>query len=135
VELADVYPTLLGLLDITITPGVQGLDWSAALRSGARIGREDIYSDMYDVTPQRFGKLGGPYMAVQTLRTDRWKLNIYPTAGQQYGQLFNLGEDPDETRNLYGENQYRDMREEMLWRLAHRCHVNTDPMPPYLTQY
>ncbi|MBI2438027.1 MAG: sulfatase-like hydrolase/transferase [Lentisphaerae bacterium] len=135
VELADLYPTLLSLLDVPITPGVQGRDFSAALRSGGRIGREDIYSDMYDITPQRFGKLFGPYMAVQTLRTDRWKLNIYPTAGQQYGQLFNLQEDPDESRNFYGENQHRDVREELLWRLAQRCHRNTDPMPPYLTQF
>ena len=134
-ELTDLFSTLLGLLDIPVPPGVQGIDWSSALRSGDRIGREDIYSDMFDLVPQRFGKLTGPYMAVQTLRTERWKLNIYPTAGRQYGQLFDLRMDPDESRNLYTENQYGDVREDMLWRLVRRCHVNTDPMPPYLTQF
>lgn len=135
VELTDVFPTLLGLLRIPMPPGIQGIDWSSALCSGGRIGRDDIYSDMFDMVPQRFGKLTGPYMAVQTLRTEKWKLNIYPTAKREYGQLFDLQDDPDESRNLYADSHYGDVREEMLWRLARRCHVNTDPMPPYLTQF
>lgn len=135
VELADVYPTLLGLLGIPITPGVQGRDWSAALRDGGRIGRESVYADMYDLTPQRYGSLTGPYMAVQTLRTERWKLNLYPTAGPSYGQLFDLREDPDESRNRYGDRVLQPVREELLWRLASRLHEQADPLPPYLTQY
>ncbi len=135
VELTDVFPTLLGLLDVPLTPGVQGIDWSSAMHSGEQIGREDIYSDMFDMFPMRFGTRVGPYMAVQTLRTEKWKLNIYPAAGQKYGQLFDLENDPDESCNLYAEEQYRDAREHMLWRLVSRCHTNTDPMPPYLTQY
>jgi len=135
VELIDVFPTLLGLLDVPLTSGVQGIDWSTAMRSGDKIGREDIYSDMFDIVPQLFGTRSGPYMAVQTLRTEKWKLNIYPTAGQKYGQLFDLENDPNESRNLYAEEQYRDTREHMLWRLISRCHTNTDPMPPYLTQW
>ena len=135
VELVDVFPTLLGLLDIPATPGVQGIDWSSALHGGEGIGREDIYSDMFDLVPQLFGELSGPYRGVQTLRTERWKLNVYPTAGRQYGQLFDLQADPDESRNLYAESGYGEVREEMLWRLVHRCHVDTDPLPPYLTQF
>jgi len=131
----DVFPTLLGLLDIPATPGVQGIDWSSALHGGEGIGREDIYSDMFDLVPQLFGELSGPYRGVQTLRTERWKLNVYPTAGRQYGQLFDLQADPDESRNLYAESGYGEVREEMLWRLVHRCHVDTDPLPPYLTQF
>ena len=135
VELTDVFPTLLGLLGVPSPSGVQGIDWSTALRQGGQIGREDIYSDMFDLMPQKFGTLTGPYMAVQTLRTERWKLNLYPTAGRQYGQLFDLQADPDESRNLYADSQYAGVREDLLWRLASRCHLNTDPLPPYLTQF
>ena len=135
VELVDVVPTLLSLLDVPAPPGVQGMDLSAALRESERIGRDDIYSDMFDLAPQRFGDRSGPYMAVQTLRTERWKLNTYPTAGRAFGQLFDLQTDPDESRNLYAEPQCAKVREDMLWRLARRCHVNTDPMPPFLTQF
>jgi arylsulfatase A-like enzyme len=135
VELTDVHPTLLGLLELPVNDGVQGIDWSAKLKTGESIGRDDIYADMFDITPQRFGKLSGPYTAVQTLRTERWKLNIYPTAGQQYGQLFDLQNDPDESRNLYADANFRDIREELLWRLTSRVHKNTDPLPFWLTQF
>ena len=135
VELADVFPTLLGLLGVAGPDGVQGMDWSPALRAGESLGREDIYSDMFDLTPQRFGQLSGPYGAVQTLRTECWKLNTYPTAGRQYGQLFDLRGDPDESRNLYADKRYGDVREDLLWRLARRRHVDVDPLPPYLTQF
>jgi arylsulfatase len=135
VELADVYPTLLGLLGISQTPGVQGMDWSSPLRKDEAIGREDVYSDMFDMEPMRFGERTGPFMAIQTIRTDAWKLSIYPTAGPEYGQLFDLANDPDETRNLYGDAKHAAIREKMLWRLLSRSHRNTDPLPPFLTQY
>jgi arylsulfatase len=135
VELTDVCPTLLGLLGVSQPPGVQGCDWSEPLVAGGSIGRADIYSDMFDLEPQRFGKRSGPYMAVQTLRTAQWKLNLYPTAGREHGQLFNLAEDPAESCNRYADPECRDVRDELLWRLIHRNHVNTDPLPPLLTQY
>jgi len=135
VELTDVCPTLLGLLDLPTHPGVQGIDWSDALRSGDDIGREDIYSDMFDLDPMVFARGTGPYGAVRTLRTRDWKLNVYPTAGQKYGQLFDLQNDPAEAHNLYGDPEHRDRREEMLWRLLQRIHRNADPLPLRLTQW
>ncbi len=135
VELTDLHPTLLGLLGLPIHPGVQGLDWAPRLRDGGEIGRNDIYSDMFDISPQKFGTFSGPYGAVQTLRTPQWKLNLYPTAGRQYGQLFDLANDPDESRNLYADQSSQAIREELLWRLCARAHSNTDPLPLYLTQF
>jgi arylsulfatase A-like enzyme len=135
VELTDLHPTLLGLLGLPINSGVQGVDWSPQLRDGGDLGRDDIYSDMFDISPQKFGTFSGPYGAVQTLRTPRWKLSIYPTAGQRDGQLFDLANDPDESRNLYADNGHQAIREELLWRLCARAHRNTDPLPLYLTQF
>lgn len=135
VELTDVCPTLLGLLEIAPPPGLQGIDWTAALRRRGTVGREDIYADMFDLEPMTCGRRGGPYQAVQTLRTPEWKLNLYPTAGSVYGQLFNVREDPDESRNRYGDPSCRDVLGELLWRLASRLHGQTDPLPPFLTQF
>jgi arylsulfatase A-like enzyme len=135
VELTDVHPTLLGLLDIPVNDGVQGCDWSAALRAGQPVGRDDIYSDMFDLASLRFGQPTGPYMAVQTLRTEQWKLNVYPTAARPYGQLFDLHNDPEEARNRYADADCREIREDLLWRLNSRVFRNTDPLPFYLTQY
>jgi len=135
VELVDVYPTLLGLLGIPVNPGVQGMDWSGALRDGSAIAREDIYADMFNMHPLVSGSTFGPFMAIQTLRTDDWKLNVYPTAGPEYGQLFNLRDDPGERTNLYADPAHRDTREAMLWRLLQRVHRNIDPLPLRLTQW
>ena len=135
VELADVMPTLLGLLDVPSPLGVQGRDWSTALRQRDAIGHDDIYADMYHLGPQLFGKQSGPYGAVQTIRTASWKLNLFPAAGPEYGQLFDLRHDPEERCNRYRDPGCWQPREEMLWRLARRCHLMADPLPPYLTQY
>jgi hypothetical protein len=78
---------------------------------------------------------GGPYMAVQTLRTERWKLSVYPTAGPEYGQLFDLKADPDEAHNRYGDPGLRDVREQLLWQLFRRVAGNTDPLPRVLSQW
>lgn len=138
VELTDVHPTLLGLAGLEVNPGVQGRDWSGALHGGGEIGREDVFADMYDdpIRPETCKiPCGGPYMAVQTLRTKDWKLSIYPTASREHGQLFDLAHDPAESRNLYGDPAWRDTREEMLWRLMRRLTRNVDPLPLILAQY
>lgn len=135
VELVDVVPTVLGLAGVPVPAGVQGRDWSMALRGNGAIGRDDVYSDMFDGAPMKFGEAKGPYNAVQTLRTARWKLNLYPTAGPEFGQLFDLKNDPDESHNLYADPGHQSTRTELLWRLASRYHANTDPLPLRLTQY
>jgi len=135
VESIDVHPTLLGLLGMDVNPGVQGIDWSASIVDGHPIARDDIHSDMHDLGPMAHGQPNGPYCAVQTLRTNEWKLNIYPTAGPEYGQLFNLRDDPGEETNLYGDSSCRATREDMLWRLLQRIHTNIDPLPIRLSQW
>jgi arylsulfatase A-like enzyme len=135
VELVDLYPTLLGLLGVPANVGVQGIDWSARLLTGQAIGREDIHSDMFDLAAMVCGEIQGPYCACQTLRTERWKLNLYPDHSRRYGQLFDLQSDPQESRNLYTDPTCAAVREELLWRLTSRCHRQVDPLPLRLTQY
>lgn len=129
VELVDLYPTLMGLLGLESHPGVQGTDWSRALTNNAIIGHQDIYSDMLFDTPS------GPYRATQTLRSEDWKLSIYPTAGSQFGQLFDLKNDPNESTNLYHDTQYSPIRQELLWQLSSRQARQVDPLPLRLSQW
>jgi arylsulfatase len=135
VELVDILPTLLGLAGLPQHPGMQGVDWSAALQTGGDIGRQDIYSDMYSLNPMTHGQAHGPYGACLTLRSATWKLNLYPDAGPAYGQLFHLAEDPDEAHNLYALPAYREQREAMLYRLLQRHHQQVNSLPLRLTQY
>lgn len=135
VELVDLYPTLLGLLGIESNPGAQGLDLSDALVNEGPIGREDIYSDIYQLDPMLFDKQSGPYCACRTIRTENWKLNVYPEDDLESCQLFDLKNDPLESRNLFLDPVCRDKREEMLFRLIARIDQNTDPLPLRLTQW
>lgn len=135
VELVDVLPTLLGAAGLAPPPGIQGIDWSPAIRSGAAIGRDDIYSEMHDLSPMTHAKPKGPYGACLTLRTPEWKLNVYPTAGPQYGQLFHLAEDPGECVDRFDDPTVRDTRDALLFRLLQRVHQQADPLPLRLTQY
>jgi arylsulfatase A-like enzyme len=135
VELTDLHPTLLGLAGLRINPGSQGIDWSNAIHQNQAIGRPEIYSEMCDLSPMVFGEPHGPYMAVRTLRSEQWKLNLYPSAGSQYGQLFDLKNDPAETRNLYAQPDYAAVRFEMTWQLIQRLSRDADPLPLALTQW
>ena len=80
--------------------GVQGLDWSEPLRTAKPFGRQDIYADMFDMAPLVCGTTHGAYGACQTLRTERWKLNLFPNADRRYGMLFDLAADPGEVTLL-----------------------------------
>jgi len=135
VELVDLQPTLLGLLGLPINPGVQGIDWSGALRSGSEIRRSNIYSEMYHLDPMVCETSSGPFTACQTIRTENWKLNVYPRDSLSCSQLFDLTADPEEATNLFHDPVHREVREEMLWGLLKRVHENVDPLPLRLRQW
>lgn len=135
VEMVDLYPTLLGLLDIPINPGAQGIDWSESLRSGDDIRRDEIYSEMHKLDPMVCETGSGPYTGCLTIRTDSWKLNVYPDHGWSCSQMFDLENDPDETTNLFHDKAHHDRREELLWRLTCRLHSDRDPLPLRLRQW
>jgi len=135
VELVDLVPTLLELVDQPIPAGVQGISWANALKTRGAIGRPDIYSDMHHMDPMVHAKANGPYTTCYTLRTADWKLNIYPREPNPTGQLFHLAQDPDETTDLFHEVGSKAVREDMMWRLQQRVYRNIDPLPLKLTQW
>jgi len=52
-----------------------------------------------------------PDMPLKTIRTKKWKLTYY--AGKPYGELYDLENDPKEFTNLYGQEKYRDIQENL----------------------
>lgn len=82
--LFDVFPTVAALTKVPLPEGVEGRD----LLKG---GRESIFTAYRDVQ--------------RALRTDRWKLIRYPKIGRT--QLFDLQEDPQEMKDLSGEQPER----------------------------
>ncbi len=132
VEMVDLYPTLLGLLDRPIHPGVQGINWTGPLLGGEAFGRQEIHCESFG-TP--FDMPGIHTCKAQCLRTAKWKLNVYIESSHEHGQLFDLVNDPNESTNLYHDASHRDIREELMWRLLRKKNAQADPLPIRLSQW
>jgi arylsulfatase A-like enzyme len=96
----DFMPTLLDYLGIAnpVAEGLPGSSFAPLLRGEALAGRDSVVvCDEY-----------GP---VRMIRTQSWKyIHRYP-----YGpnELYDLANDPGETRNLYGEDAHASTRNEL----------------------
>ena len=66
-------------------------------------------------------------LRLRTLVTDHYKLTAYP--GQSYGELFDLGNDPDELHNLWDAPGAQSTKTDLLLRLMERI-VETDSVLP-----
>lgn len=66
-------------------------------------------------------------LRLRTLVTDRYKVTTY--AGQPFGELFDLAEDPDELHNRWDDPAYRSIREELRLGLLDEL-IRTDSVLP-----
>lgn len=121
VELVDVLPTVLGLLDVPAPPGLHGIDLSglAAGAPGAR-GREVVFSEY-------------PENEEAMARSDRYKLIVgsgrrvrkdgyateTPLPGP-YERLFDEQVDPDETHDVAADPRLAGVKQELLDSLSQR---------------
>ncbi len=121
----DIAPTLLARAGVAGYHGVQGRDIRAAGR------REQLLIEFED---NAFPKPHFPDAPAnsRTVLTDRHRLTVYH--GRDWGELFDLHTDPDETRNLWNDPAAAGLRSEMLARLAQSLigAVNTSPFPRVL---
>lgn len=66
-------------------------------------------------------------LRLRTLITDRWKLTTY--AGQQFGELFDLGEDPDELHNRWSDPAYQGLRDDLRLSLLDELVLTDSALP------
>lgn len=104
VELVDIAPTVLHLLDIAAPVDfiVAGHDLVAVAAKGARRPAVALtsarpvtsrYVDRgYDLTRAKW--------RIQAIRTDRWKLVLLPGEETDYSEFYDLAADPGETRPI-----------------------------------
>ncbi|MBM3729119.1 MAG: DUF4976 domain-containing protein [Acidobacteria bacterium] len=116
VEQVDVTPSILEWCGVPVPKRVQGRSL-APLLSGAKyeprthVFAENIIpevitgakSDFFYVPGQ--GIKGIRHPDAKMVRGTRWKLNYYPGHG---GELYDLANDPGETRNLYDSPAHQD---------------------------
>ncbi len=90
----DVMPTLLDLCGIDIPDSVEGISMFGDRQ------RDHLYSQFYE-----------DEAATRSVHDGRHKLVYYPIGNRT--QLFDLATDPDETIDLAGAPQYREVREQL----------------------
>ena len=127
VELGDLTPTVLDVAGLPRHPGMQARSLWPLLtgESGLHAHREDVYCEYYSGMPPRGGQPGA-YATM--LRTARHKM--VAIHAKEPGELYDLENDPTETKNLWDDSGSRTLKLEMLKRLADRMAWTVDPLPP-----
>ena len=72
-------------------------------------------------------------LSVKTLTGRDYKLTYY--AGQDYGELYDRYQDPEEFENLWDEDAYGDVKEFMLRKLMDRIVETEDTLPLRIGKY
>ena len=124
----DVAPTVLSMAGLQPFADIQGVDISGALR-GEPVSRDCllIEDDSYHVNTLGFT---GQYRA-RTLQTDRYRMTVY--LGGDWGELYDLHEDPLEITNLWDDDAHQATRSGLLWDLNQRMmdYCSRSPWPTW----
>jgi arylsulfatase A-like enzyme len=125
VELTDLAQTVLDAVGLPHHPGMQGKSLWPLLTGEIESDqhREDVYCEYYNAMPWH----AEPTAQMTMVRTKRFKLAVDHPASE--GELYDLENDPAETRNLWNEPKYAEVKTEMLIRLCNRMAWTIDPLP------
>jgi uncharacterized sulfatase len=117
----DSFPTILGMLDISMPADVKqhGRDFSPIIR-GQSIEWNNDYFGQYDLH-------NGGLAFMRMIRTPKWKLVRFHMCNG-LNELYDLEHDPGETKNLYHARSARAMRDELQARLTKWQESINDPV-------
>jgi choline-sulfatase len=138
VEMVDVLPTILHLMQSPAPPGLQGLDLEPLIEGepGAR-GHDVVFSEYLEneeamVRSARFKLIVG---TGRRLRRDGLQTGN-PLTGP-YQRLFDLADDPGETRDLADVPRHQAVMEDLLGRMYRRMTTTwggLEPIPAGLSE-
>lgn len=125
VELIDLPQTILDILDHPYHDGMQGKSlWPLISREEKKDHhKEDIYCEYYNAMPWH----KDPTAQATMVRTKRYKLVVDHT--RSFGELYDLKLDPTETKNLWFDDEYTEVKMKMLIRLSNKMAFTVDPLP------
>ena len=128
IESIDIMPTILDLLGVDQPAGVQGRSIAPILRGekDAR-GRESVLLQEREAPDLAARSLEPGRITQWAVRTHDWKLIHYP--GEDFGELYDLRNDPGEFDNLWGNRDYASQRSMMERLLLDRISQSRDPLP------
>lgn len=118
----DTFASVLGMLGLPMPADLQpsGSDFSPLLRGQKISAWRDTFFGQYDLY-----NLGLAYMRM--IRTREWKLVRHHFAAG-LDELYDLTNDPDEKRNLYNDQKYRNVRDSLQRRLTEWQQRIDDPI-------
>ena len=136
VELTDIAPTIAELAGIDL-PWTHGKSLAPLLtgRGDASYHRDFVRCEYYDTlnmyAPQAPERHTSCWATMY--RAGRYKLINYH--GSEYGELYDLENDPDEFDNLWEQPGCRDLRQEMTRASFDATVVSGDPGPPRIGRF
>ena len=107
-SLVDLAPTFLSYCGIEIPNCMTGVDQKAVFTGDADSARDNIIVENHH-QPQ--------LMYAKTYVNDRYKMTVYMNRG--YGEIFDLKEDPSETKNLWDDSESQELKKDLLLKFMH----------------
>ncbi len=106
VNLVDLPKTFLDLVGIPFVQGMQGVSLMPIIRGEKK--------HIQDITLVELQATKNIYQ--QTMITDRYKLIVY--RDQDYGELYDMQNDPDQYRNLWDLPELAEVKAELMYRFV-----------------
>ena len=119
----DLSVSILDRVGLKPYRGMQGQSFLQSL-DGKSPHRSVLFIE-YNDGPARLG-FDTP-ARMRALRDEDWRITLY--GGQDWGELYDLRNDPNETRNLWDSEEHQDIRAELLLRLNHHLIAQMDESP------
>ena len=110
----DLGPTILELAGVPVPPTLEAISLAEPLAGKPWSGREHVFAEQARdniLTDTEF---------MTMVRSQHWKLVHF--LDEEFGQLFDLQNDPEETDNLWGQATHADAQSNLLavlreWRI------------------
>ncbi len=117
----DTFASVLGMLGVKVPVNYkqEGMDFSPLLRGENVTWRDTVFAQY------NLHNAGLAYMRM--IRTDKWKLVRHHHTNLM-DELYDLANDPGETRNLYAQPQHADVRDQLQARLTDWMRSIDDPI-------
>lgn len=128
VQTTDIAPTILERAGVEPWNGIQGRSLLPLIEGRRERLRERL---LVEEEGQRYYLGFSDRVRMRSLLTARYRLSLYD--GVPWGELYDLGEDPDELDNRWDDPQARALRGELVEELA-RAMMEHAEASPYPTQ-
>jgi arylsulfatase len=128
VSTIDFAPTILDLCNVPIPEGTVPNSREAENEPPAWPGnslRPQLTGETDSVHDHVIVENDEDYLGlrIRTLITDRYKMTVYP--GQDYGELFDLSDDPEELHNRWEDSEYNEVKQE-LYRIFLEAYIQDE---------